>query len=81
MKITTKKLKVTPLIFNKNYENNESKIVFSTKAGGGSSPFGNFHKKMFFDPSLSHQGQKSGILTIFVHILAHGDQNMKLRKK
>ena len=35
MKITTQKLKVTPLIFNKNFENNESKMVFPQKQGGG----------------------------------------------
>ena len=55
MKITTQKLKVTPLIFKENLENNESKMVFPQKQGGGSGPCGKFHKKMFFfKPSLSN---------------------------
>ena len=51
MKITTQKLKVTPLIFNENFENNESKMVFPQKQGGGapgSGPSGKFHKKNGF---------------------------------
>ena len=35
MKITTQKLKVTPLFFNENFENNESKMFFPKKQGGG----------------------------------------------
>ena len=34
MKIVTQKLKVTPLIFNENFKNNESKMVFPQKQGG-----------------------------------------------
>ena len=50
MKITTQKLKVTPLIFNENFENNESKMVFPQKQGGGGgpTPWGKFHKKYVF---------------------------------
>ena len=35
MKITSQKLKVTPLIFKENYKNNVSKMFFSQKQEGG----------------------------------------------
>ena len=45
MKITSQKSKVTPLFFNENFKNNESKMFFPQKQGGGSGPCGKFHKK------------------------------------
>ena len=40
--------------------------------------FYDFYSKVSY---YGQQGQKSGILTIFIHILASGGQNMKLMKK
>ena len=50
MKITTQKLKVTPLIFYENYKNNESKMVFPQKQGGGVQPLWKIpqNKMVFF---------------------------------
>ena len=48
MKITIQKLKVTPLILNENFENNESKMVFPQKQGGGLALVENSTKKMLF---------------------------------
>ena len=53
MKIKTQKLKVTPLIFNDIFENNESKKIFSTKPGGVRPLWKIPQNKMFFfNPSL-----------------------------
>ena len=53
MKITTQKEKVTPLIFNENYKNNESKMGFPQKQGGGDPALvENSTKNVFFKPSL-----------------------------
>ena len=49
MKITSQKLKVTPLIIYENYKNNESKMVFPQKQGGGVRPLWKIpQKKCFF---------------------------------
>ena len=54
MKIMTQKLKVTPLIFNENFENDES------KNGGGGALVEN--STFFFKPSLRHYASEIRII-------------------